>query len=47
MDIGEEERPYVIEPLVEPIPGATPAPFPAEEPLPERVEDPDRELVPA
>ena len=36
MDIGQEERPYVLEPVVEPVPGAVPAPV-----EPDRVEAPE------
>jgi hypothetical protein len=42
MDIGKEERPYVLEPVVEPVPGIVPVP--AE---PERVAAPEPERVPA
>jgi len=41
MDIGTEERPYVLEPVVEPVPGVVPAPA-----GPDRVEAPRPEPVP-
>lgn len=47
MDIGKEGEPFVIEPLVEPVPGATPAPAPVPDPLPVFVPEPEREKVPA
>lgn len=50
MEIGKEGTPYVIEPIVEPVPGRTPAPAPVEPeyaPVPERVVQPEREKVPA
>lgn len=45
MDIGKEDAPFVIEPLVEPVPGRTsePIPDPVYDPAPER----EREKVPA
>jgi hypothetical protein len=48
MDIGKEGTPFVIEPLVEPVPGRTAAPAPAEPdyaPVPEPVREPEK--VPA
>lgn len=49
MDIGKEQEPFVIEPLIEPVPGREREPAPPEPdwtPAPEPVA-PDRELVPA
>lgn len=48
MDIGTEGSPYVIEPIVEPVPGSNPAPAPVEpEYQPEPVPVREREKVPA
>lgn len=50
MDIGKEGSPYVIEPIVEPVPGRTPAPAPVEPdyaPEPVEVPEREREKVPA
>lgn len=56
MDIGKEGKPYVIEPLVEPVPGRISAPPPPEpdfDPMPEPMPEvepataPEREKVPA
>lgn len=47
MDIGKESAPYVIEPMVEPVPGRTPVPAPEPEPfvVPEPAREPEK--VPA
>ena len=37
MDIGTEERPYVLEPIVEPVPARAPVRV---EPAPDRQEEP-------
>lgn len=47
MDIGKESEPYVIEPIIEPVPGRTApaAPEPQPEPEPAPVREPEK--VPA
>lgn len=47
MDIGKEQEPYVVEPLVEPTPGAPPASVPEPAPIPVHEPEPEREKVPA
>lgn len=47
MDIGPEKEPYVVEPLVEPIPGAPSVPAPEPAPDPVHLPEPEREKVPA
>jgi hypothetical protein len=46
VDIGTEDAPYVIEPIVEPIPNKTPEPAPVE-PAPVKEPKREREKVPA
>jgi hypothetical protein len=47
MDLGKEAAPYVIEPLVEPVPGREPSPAPVEpDYAPEPVKAPEREREP-
>lgn len=43
MDIGDEDSPYTIEPIIDPVPREEPAPTPKPELVPEETP----ELVPA
>lgn len=45
VDIGEESEPFVVEPIVEPVPGKKSQPAPVHDPIPEFVPEPER--VPA
>ena len=49
VDIGKEDKPFVVEPLKDPVPGReqSPAPEPLPDVPPMPAPAPDRELVPA